>query len=167
MKTKTLFLSTLVFVFLLTCSTGIQAQTAKSNLDQTKLMQQWLGKWEANVGKDTIEVWEAKQYGKSFIGKVSLVIKGKKSPFYISNFIFDSKDGKFKGFVLFASGDYGTWIGLWTTEKKFSLDGVQNFNPETGAFKEELDYETPTKMTLTSFNLDGIKTDENKFNKVK
>jgi hypothetical protein len=167
MKTKTFFLTTLMFVSLLTCSTGIHAQTAKSNLDQVKLMQQWLGTWEATIGKDTVEVWEANQYGKSFIGNVSLIIKGKKSPSYISNFIFDSKDGKFKGFILFASGDYGTWIGLWTTEKKFSLDAVQNFNPETVDFKVELVYETPTKMTGTDFNTDGIKTNEKKFKKVK
>ena len=167
MKTKTFFLSALVFVFLLMYSTGMQAQSAKSNLDQTKLMQQWLGTWEANTGKDTVEVWECRQYGKSFIGTVSRVIKGKKSPSYISNICIDSKAGNIKGFSLSASGDYSTWIGLWTTEKKFSLDGVQNFKPETVSEKGELFYETPSKMTYTSFDMDGKKTGESKFNKVK
>jgi hypothetical protein len=167
MKTKTFFLTTLMVVFILTYSSGIQAQTTKSNLDQTKLMQQWLGTWEANVGKDTIEVWEAKQYGKSFKGNVSLVIKGKKSPFYTANFCFDSKEGNIKGFNLDANGGYLTWIGVWTTEKKFSIDVVQNFKPETVSGKAELFYETSTNMTFTSFNSDGTKTGENKFKKVK
>jgi hypothetical protein len=36
MKTKSFFLTTLLFVFLLICSTAIQAQTAKSNLTEEK-----------------------------------------------------------------------------------------------------------------------------------
>ena len=167
MKTKTFLLTTLMFLSLLMCSVGIHAQTAKSNLDQAKLMQQWLGTWEANTGKDTVEVWECRQYGKSFIGTVSRVIKGKKSPSYISNICIDSKEGNIKGFSLSASGDYSTWIGLWTTEKMLNLDAVQNFNPETVYEKYELYYETPTKMTGTVFSTDGTKTRETKFTKVK
>jgi hypothetical protein len=167
MKTKTFFITTLMFVFILTYSTGIQAQTAKSNLDPVKLQQQLLGKWEANVGKDTVEVWDCQQYGKSFINNVSRNINGKKSPFYIANFCIDSKEGNIKGFNLNASGEYDTWIGSWTTEKKFSVDVVQNFRPETVNFKCELLFETPTKMTFTFFNTDGIKSGENKYNKVK
>lgn len=167
MKTKIFFLTTLMFVFLLTCSTGVHAQTAKANLDQTKLMQQLLGKWEANVGIDTAEVWDCQQYGKSYINNVSLVIKGKKSPLYIANNSIDSKEGIIKGFNLYANGNYDTWIGSWTTEKKFSIDLVQNFRPETVNLKGELLFETPTKMTFTFFNKDGIKTGENKYNKVR
>ena len=167
MKTKTFFLTTIMFVLILTCSTGIQAQTAKTNLDQVKLNQQLLGKWEANVGMDTVEVWDCQQYGKSSINYVSLIIKGKKSPLYIANNSIDSKEGNIKGFNLNASGDYITWIGLWITEKKFSIDLVQNFRPETVYLKGELLFETPTKMTFTLFNMDGIKTGEYKYNKVR
>ena len=167
MKAKTFFLTTLMFVFLLMSSTGMHAQTVKSTLDQTKLMQQLLGTWEATVSKDTIEVWDCQQYGKSYITHVSLVIKGKKSPFYIANSCIDTKEGNIKGFNLNASGDYATWKGSWTTEKKFSLNVVQNFRPETVNFKGELLFETPTNMTFTFFNTDGIKTGENKYNKVK
>ena len=167
MKTKTFLLTTLMFAFLLTSTTGIHAQTAKSNLDQAKLMQQMLGTWEATVGKDTVEVWETKQYGKSFITKVSRKIKGEKSPYYISNDCFDSKDGNIKGFLLMASGDYNTWIGSWTSEKKLSAGMVQNFKPETVSEKYEFVYETPAKMTFTVFNIDGKKTWETKYIKVK
>jgi hypothetical protein len=167
MKTKTFFLTTLVFVFLIISSLGTHAQTAKSNLDPVKLQQQFLGTWQSNVGKDTVEVWDCQQYGKSYITNVSLVIKGKKSPLYIANNCIDSKEGNIKGFNLRADGSYDTWIGSWTTEKKFSIDLVQNFRPETINLKGELLFETPTKMTFTFFNTDGIKTGENKYNKVK
>ncbi|HAQ19696.1 MAG TPA: hypothetical protein DCR40_10760 [Prolixibacteraceae bacterium] len=167
MKTKAFFLTTMMFLFLLICSTGIHAQTAKSNLDQVKLMQQGLGTWEANVGKDSVQVHETQQYGKSFITTVSYNIKGKKTPLYTNNYCFDSKEGKFKGFALGADGSYGTWIGLWTTEKKFNVDAVQNFKPEIVLYKIELVYETPAKMTWTDFKTDGTKTGELKYTKVK
>jgi len=167
MKTKTFFLTTLMFVSLLIWSTRIHAQTAKSNLDQAKLMQQMLGTWEATVGKDTIEVWETKQYGKSFITHVSRNINGKKSPSYISNDCIDSKDGNIKGFIITASGEYNTWLGSWTTETKLSAGMVQNFKPETVSEKYEFIWETPSKMTFSGFTTDGTKTWEAKFNKVK
>ena len=41
-----------------------------------------------------------------------------------------------------------------------SMNGVQNFNPQTVSGKVELLFETPTKMTFTSFSTDGKKTAE-------
>jgi hypothetical protein len=145
----------------------IIAQTAKSDLDQVKLMQHALGTWEAMVGKDTVEIRETQQYGKSFTVNVYYNIKGKKSPVYISNYCVDSKDGKFKGFTLLFGGDYHTWIGLWTSEKNFGFDVVQDFKPEKVLTKTKILYKTPTKMTWTNFNAEGKKTREYKYNKIK
>jgi hypothetical protein len=156
-----------MFVFLLMSSTGIHAQTGKPVLDQFKLMQQGIGTWEATVGKDTVEIRETQQYGKSFTVSVYYNINGKKSPVYISNYCIDPKDGKFKGFTLFFEGDYRTWIGLWTSEKKLAFDVFQNFKSETVLRKVEILYETPTKMTWSNFSTNGNKTAEYKYSKVK
>jgi len=164
---KKLCFTTMIAVFMLLCTNGLQAQTTQIKLDQVKIMQQGLGTWEAIVGKDTVQVLENQQYGKSFISNLSRVIKGTKSPVYINNYCFDSKDGKFKGFVLYANGQYGTWIGLHTNEKMLILDIVQDFKPETVLMKNEIVLETPTKMTWTYFNTDGTKAQEFKYNKVK
>jgi hypothetical protein len=167
MKTKTFVLTALMFVFLLIDFTGIHAQTAKPSLDQFKLMQQGLGSWEATVGKDSVLVRETQQYGKSFIQNAYYKIKGKKTPYYTNNFCIDSKEGNIKGFTLYADGRYGTWIALWTTEKKFHADIVQNFKPETVLYKVENVFETPTKMIWTNFNADGTIAGESIYNKVK
>jgi hypothetical protein len=167
MKTKTFFLTTVMFVLLLIGSTGIQAQTAKSNLDQVKLMQQRLGTWEAIIDKDTVFVREHQEYGNGYTANVYYNIKGNKSPYYMSGSTFDSKDGKFKGFTLYANGNFTTWIGLWTTEKKFSIDIVQNFNPKMVLSKVDYFYETPISLIETRFNAAGIKTLERKYKKVK
>jgi len=167
MKTKTLLLTTLMFAFLLNCSTGINAQTAKANLDQVKLMPQRLGTWEATVDKDTVLVREHQEFGKGYTANMYYIIKGNKSPYHIANSCFDSKEGKFKGFTVYANGNFYTWIGLWTTEKKFSIDLVQNFNPEKVLGKVDYVYETPTSMIETRFNAAGVKTVERKYKKVK
>jgi len=167
MKTKTFFLTTFMLVFFLICSSGIHAQIAKSNLDQFKLMQQALGTWEATISKDTVEVRETQQYGKAFTTNVYYNIKGNKSPEYINYIWIDLKEGNIKGFTLLPEGDYRTFIGLWTTEKRLSIDVVQNFKPETVYRKIELLYEPPAKMTWINFNTDGSKKGEFKFNKVK
>jgi hypothetical protein len=164
---KTLFLTTIVAVFLVLCTNGINAQATKSHLDQIKLMQQAIGTWQGDAGKDTVEVQETQQYGKAFITTVYLIIKGKKSPYYINNYSFDSKEGNFKGFVVWHDGDYSTWIGLFTTEKKLSVDIVQNFKPEAVNNKIEILYETPKKGTWTYFNKGGKKTGETTYNKTK
>jgi hypothetical protein len=167
MKTKSFILTSVMFVFLLIGYTGINAQAGKSNLDQFKLMQQALGTWEATVGKDSVLVKENQQYGKSFIQNSYYIIKGKKSPYYTNNFCFDSNEGNIKGFTLYADGRYGTWIALWTTEKKFHADIVQNFKPGTVLYKVENVFETPVKMIWTNFNADGTKAGESIYNKVK
>jgi hypothetical protein len=164
---KKLLSITMIAVSVFLFTNAIQAQTAKSNLDQVKLMPQRLGTWEATVNKDTVLVREQQEYGKGYTAVVSYNIKGNKSPYYISNSCFDSKEGKFKGFTLYADGSFSTWIGLWTTEKKFSIDLVQNFNPKIVLGKVDYVYETPTSMIETRYNAADVKTMERKYKKVK
>jgi hypothetical protein len=164
---KKLLSITMIAVSVLLFTNAIQAQIAKSNLDQVKLMPQRVGTWEATVDKDTVLVREHQEYGKAYTANVYYNIKGNKSLYYKSSYTYDSKEGKFKGFTLYANGNFTTWIGLWTTEKKFSIDIVQNFNPEKVLSKVDYVYETPTSMTETRFTAAGVKTLERKYKKVK
>ena len=72
---KKFCLTTTIAVFLLlSISNGIQGQNVTSTLDQPKLMLQFLGKWQLNAGKDTVEVWECQVYGKAYTSNVFQVI---------------------------------------------------------------------------------------------
>jgi hypothetical protein len=164
---KKLLSITMIAVSVLLFTNAIQAQTAKSNLDQVKLMPQRVGTWEATVDKDTVLVRENQEYGKAYTANVYYNIKGNKALYYKSSSTYDSKEGKFKGFTLYANGNFTTWIGLWTTEKKFSIDIVQNFNPEKVLSKVDYVYETPTSMIETRLSSTGVKTLERKYKKVK
>ena len=163
---KTFGVTTMIGVFLLFCTIGIQAQTTQTKLDQVELMKQIIGKWQADVGKDTIEVWECQQYGKAIIVNVYQVVKGHKTPIYINNIGFDSKENKFKGYALWPDGNYSTWIGSFSTEKMYLVDMVHNFNPETVYAKFESETISPKERNWTSFNKDGVQTSVLKFIKV-
>ena len=163
---KTIFFLTIFSVFMFYCKNEIQAQNLSSNLDQVQLMQQFIGNWQGIVSNDTVEVWEIQGYGKGFINSVSLIIKDKKYPVRKDNFGFNSKEGKYLGFQLWYRGSTGTWLGVFTSEKKFCVDVVKNFNPETVSSKLEMVFETSDNFTLTGFK-NGVKSSEIKFHKVK
>ena len=162
---KKLSLTTLIFVFLLFLSNGMLGQTKQ--LNQLELQKKFIGTWQANIGKDTVEIWEGQQYGNATIINVSRVIKGQKTPSYVNNLGFDSKADKFKGYTLSPDGTYGTWIGYYSTENKFLVDLVDNFNPEKVTYKFEMLYTNPKEGIWSGYNTDGVKTWEVKFVKVK
>ena len=164
---KTFCLTTAFAVLLLISLNGVQAQTVTTNLDQLKLMQQFRGTWQRNIGKDTVVVLEYQLYGNAYAATVNLLINGKKSFYYSVNSGFSLKEGKFRTFILYSNGNYMTYLGSYITEKKFSYDIVQNFDPAKVLGKIEITFDTPTNMTQTFFNSDGVKTREVKFSKVK
>jgi hypothetical protein len=157
----------MIAVFLLICINGIQAQTMQTNLNQTELIKQFLGTWNCDIDKDTVEVWECKPYGVIHTTTVSQIVKGIKSDSYLNTAGFDKRDGKFKGILLYPNGDYFTWIGLFTTDKKLSVVIVDNLNPEKILAKYEFEFKTPTNRIMTRFTADGVKVKDNIFNKVK
>jgi hypothetical protein len=165
---KTFCLVALIAVSLLFFPTSMHGQTTTSSLDHLKLANAFfVGTWQASAGKDTIDAWECQQYGKAFIINVFNVINGKRSFLYVMNIAYSSKDNKLRGFILYQSGIYMTWIGSFTSERKCIGDYVRNFNPEAVVGKFEIILETPTDLTVNNFNLDGVKTGEYKWSKVK
>jgi hypothetical protein len=164
---KKLCLTTLIFVFLLFSFKGIQAQTTQTKLNQVELMKQWLGTWQNDAAKDTVDIWEAKPYGKAIIATVYRVIKGVKSDSYVCNFGYDDRDDKLKGFNLFPNTDFMTWIGVFTTDKLFEADALDSFKPEIVWFKNEIEFKTPTEMIVRGYDAKGVKTGEWTYKKVK
>ncbi len=156
-----------VAVFFLVSLNGVHAQTSQANLNQMELIKQFLGTWKCDLDKDTVEMWECNPYGGIHTTAVSLMIKGKKSDLYLNNAGFDKRDGKFKGLLLYPNGDYYTWIGMFTGDKKLSVDILDNLNPEKVLAKFEFVFLTPASRTMTRFTAEGAKVKEYKYNKVK
>jgi hypothetical protein len=167
MKMKKYCSATVFAIFLLVCSTGMQAQTDKTQINQLEIMKRFIGTWQTNIGKDSLEVWDCQPYGEGFIINVSRIIEGCETPYYINNVGFDSGDGKLKGYVLWPSGDYMTWIATYNAEKKFKVELVVNFNPEAVWTRYEMVYVGPKERNWINYDLAGEKISEFKFIKVK
>jgi len=163
---KTFCFSTMIVVFLLLCSNGIKAQTTQTKLDQVELMKQLLGNWQANVGIDTILLFEYKQFGQAYLANAYHIIKGQKTLSWINNFGFDVKEGKFKIYSLFLNGSYQTFISSFITEKEISSDIVQDFVPETANAKVQIVFVSSNQYIKRLINKDGKKIWEYKFVKI-
>ncbi len=160
---KKLCLTGVVFVVMAFANNALTAQ----NVDQLKLMEKYIGKWQASRGKDTIEVWDFKQYGsQAFIVEIYQTIKGKNTPVSFNPISYDPKTGKFYGFTLLISGYYGTWIGSFTSETKFDGDMVGNFNPEPVYGRLENIFKNPNEWTWKGYSNEGMKFLELSFVKV-
>jgi hypothetical protein len=159
----------LIFVFLLFISNGIHSQSAQTKLNQLELAKQFLGTWtlQGNIGNDTVTMWEGKLYGKAVLTYVYTIIKGIKSDSYMCSFGYDDREDKLKGYNFFPNADYATWIGMFTTDKMFKIDGVDTFNPKIIWWKSEFEFKTPTEVIARNFNPEGVKTGEWTFKKIK
>jgi hypothetical protein len=60
---KTFCLTTMIVVFLLLCTQGIQAQTQQTKLNQAELLKQFLGTWKSEMVNDTTWAGEMKSFG--------------------------------------------------------------------------------------------------------
>ncbi|KAF0235237.1 MAG: hypothetical protein FD181_3558 [Prolixibacteraceae bacterium] len=159
-------LKTIISTIILFASIGIVAQRPQTKLNQLELYKQFIGTWQAEIGADSIEVRECREYGMSFVIDVYQVIKGKKIPVYINNISFDSNEGKFKGFLLYPNGGYFTWIGKFTKNNYFSGNIVFNFMPEVAWSDFHNSIISPTEFTCSNFNQQSQITTEMKFIKM-
>lgn len=164
---KKFYLTTMIAVLLLLCTIGTHAQNVASNLDQLKLMEQFLGTWQTNINKDTVTVWEFQKFGKAIVANLYEVIKNQKTPYAIVCYGFDSKINKFKLYSLFANESYGTYIAAFTSQKTFHVEPVQDFNPEIVYQIIDCVFNNQEQWTMTAFNKDGVKLSEEILSKVK
>jgi hypothetical protein len=154
-------------VLLVCCSGNITAQTTQAPSNALESMKQFLGSWQAVAGKDTIELWECQQYGKAFIINVSNIIKGQKSPLYVNNVGFDTRDGKVKGYALWPNGDYITWIAVFDPVNKLQGELMDSFAPGTAWGKFEMAIVNPKEWNWKHSDMNGKIIDELKFSKTK
>ena len=60
-------LKTIISTIILFASIGIVAQRPQTILNQLELYKQYIGTWQAEIGADSIEVRECREYGLSFV----------------------------------------------------------------------------------------------------
>ena len=143
---KTICFTTMIAVFMLLFTNGLQAQTTQPKLDQLKLWNAFIGTWQQVISKDTIQISETQKYGNAFVGNVYLVVNGKKTFQFGITTVYSPKEDNFKGFWFYPNGSYSTLIGSYTAENKVSynlnqdeiLSKAKNIFDDLGSMKNEI-----------------------------
>lgn len=157
---------TIIIFFLMFDNIVIKAQSENFSINQIALMKSSLGIWQTLVNMDTVEYWDQQQYGKGFIVNAYQVVQGKTIPQHINIYSFDPKIGKFKGYIIWQKKGFATWIGSYTTEKKYHVDFATDFNPEKVWGSFDMIFTDSTSRNHLHF-INNKKTHEEVFTKVK
>lgn len=157
-------LTGVIFVFVSLAYNVLMAQ----QVDQLKMMEKYIGKWQANRGKDTVEVWDYKPYGsQAYIVEIYHIVKGKNIPVSFNPFCYNPSTGNFYGFTILYGGYYGTWIGSFSSESRFDGDMLQDLNPQMAFGKIENIFKNPNEWHGRSYTNSGITFMDLHFTKVR
>jgi len=144
-------LTTMIAVFLLYSTNGIQAQTTQTELDQVELMKQFLGTWKTEIGKDTTQVHEYTSFGTAIEGNIKIVTKSKILYSAKQLWGYDKKNDKTILIELGKSSPEISLYTIWFTSKNI-CEGIviQDFyHPENSALKLKIEFKSPDLVIQT------------------
>ncbi|MGZ5548656.1 MAG: hypothetical protein ACXWFZ_11980 [Nitrososphaeraceae archaeon] len=134
---KKYFLTTVIVFILFLCTTGIQAQTSDTKLDQIELMKQCLGIWKGELAKDTIMIMNWTSYGKAIEDDYKIVTKDKILYSRKAIYGYDQKNDKIVAAAITDNSPNIDLMAIWFSSKDTAnLVGYQYLsNPEKSNFK--------------------------------
>jgi Domain of unknown function (DUF4440) len=147
--------------------TIIKPSDISKEFNQIELMEQFLGSWQQDVGKDTVYMWEFQKFGEAIFARTYNIIKSQKIPVGIVCYGFDKELNKFKGYTLFYGAGYGTYIASFTSPSVYHVDVVQDLNPNIINRKVDCVFVNPNLWTMTTYDKEGKKLNEVKNIKVR
>ena len=150
---KTILLTDLIVVFFLFCSERIQAQTTNQHLDQIELMNQFIGTWKIEMGKDTIVISEYKPFKPGMIdGYVKVFTKKEAIMEYRQLLEYDKKMDKIIQTDVFR-GQNNRLLVLWFTSKNsYTVVLQQDISyPDYAVFRAEGEIKSPDLIVNTLY----------------
>ena len=121
-------------------------------LNQVEFMQQFLGTWKAEYGKDTILIWNARPFGNGSVRDWTLSTKGKIITSAKVLYGYDSKSDKMIQVTLYESSPEIEIWAWWATSKNTS-EGVplkDIINPEDAVSKAKTESMSPDSFIVTN-----------------
>jgi len=148
---RTVCRATMVAVLLLLCISIMQAQTPDVKIDQVAFMQKFIGSWRAEVGKDTIMVFDVIPYGKGSEREITLITKGGDISMAKMLFGYDEENDKIIEAIIYKSSP-NLMIRVWWATSENSSEGVllkDIADPENAEFKMKGEIKSPDLFVLT------------------
>lgn len=148
---KTFSLTLMVALLLLLCKTGIQAQSSQTKLDQVELMKQFLGNWQCEYAKDTIQIQRITLFGTAMEVNIQVVTKGKIIASGKQLWGYDKINDKCIGAGIWKSSPEMTLGAFWFTSKNIckTVPYQDISNPEKASVKWEWEIKSPDLAICT------------------
>jgi hypothetical protein len=148
---KKLGLATVIVVFLLFVSNGIQCQTTQTKLNQVELMKQFVGNWKSDAFQDSVWTGEFKLYGKALEWTSKTTVKDKVVREGKGIMGYDKKNDKLIECDINKTTSEITLYSDWfTAPTKFTGVNYRDVSyPEKASFVIKLEFKSPDLMTET------------------
>ena len=160
-------ISLLLCFSLLSClPLSLFSQSAENELDQVELMKQFIGKWEAEAGKDTTWLWEITPSNKGYAHAFYMKVKRKTVDTLPGIFGFADEYRKTNLLILYQDGFSSRDIGGFVSDNKYVAERFYPQDEKTGLGTWECTFITPDKFTAT-WIVEGVKIVEYIYIRVK
>jgi hypothetical protein len=154
---KKFCLTTLIFVFLLFLSNGIQAQTTQTQLNQVELMKQGLGTWKFDDGKGITGIYEAKSFGTGLEGSSNSISKDSVYQEVKQLWGYNKENDKYYGAQMRKGVVSGDYVGLefyvmsFISNTKYKIVPYDDkSNSENAILKMEGEFKSPDMFVETA-----------------
>jgi len=147
------FYSTTAFaVLLLLISTGINAQTGQTKLNQVELMKQFIGTWKSEIGEGSAMILEYTPYGNAIVGNAKIVSKETaldNKKYFLG---YDEKNDKIIIAILHYNAPIIEITANWFISKDIMNSVPYQYisNPENATMKWKFEFKSPDKFVISS-----------------
>ncbi len=162
-KTLNIMLSLLIIV---SFSLNVSSQSDQKNLDQVKLLKQFIGTWEAEAGKDSTWLWEITPSNKGYVHAFYLKVKGKTVETLPGIFGFGDEYRNTNLLILYPDGFISRDIGGFVSDNKYVAERFYPQDEKTGLGTWEGTFLTTDKLS-TIWKVQGVKIIEYIYIRVK
>ena len=146
-----MFLTISGIILYLNCSSYAQSQNPNTTLDQARLMSQFEGNWNCEIGRDTSAFWDMEPYGSGYAAGLKYITKGRIVKEGKGLYGYDKKIDKIVEAGITKGKEIGVYVMWFITECKFVLIPFSDLaNPEKAAFKMEGEFKFPGILIETT-----------------
>jgi len=149
---KKICLTIKITAFLLICLNGLQAQTTQTKLNHNELINQIVGSWKYEYGKDTTGYYDFTTYGTGLDANGKFVYKGKTISESRLIWAYDKTLDKMIGLYQIKGGNYRLMVSQWISRNKYVLVDYKDIsNPEEASTKTVGTLKSPDLLEITYY----------------
>ena len=149
------FCKTILIVgFVLINTLGLQAQTTDDKLNQVDLMKKFVGRWQCELGKDTVMIADNIAFGAGLICSSQIITNGKILNSVKQLYDYDKKTDKFIVAELIESSPVIEICNSWFTSQ--DAGELVVINPDNAPFRFEFVFKNADLIVQTAIQNDKV-----------